>query len=102
MYTTMEGREYLCFIDSSREAGTYALDELFTEPEVLCLQRRLGTLHRAVRIERISRIPAVEQQASWNLVGVLFELPPPAGDRLPFRVFGCLYSGADACSPPSR
>jgi len=88
----MNGREYLWFIDRSREAVAYALDELFTEQEAIRLHRHLGMLHEAVHVEKLSRLPASKQQASWNLVGILFEPQLPEDERLPFRVFGCLRS----------
>ena len=86
--STLDQEEVLWFVNRSREAEIYALDEFFTPEEAACLEKLLRRRNGECRIEEVSPSAGTQEPASWNLLGRLVELED--ADQLSFRVVGCI------------
>jgi hypothetical protein len=88
--TSRRGRERICwFANRAESTEGWALDELFTEQEIMPFLELLRRLQWEYRIEE--RIVPVDPRKlpSWNLVGRLFSLE----DReqgMSLRIIGCV------------
>lgn len=87
----MQGGSVTWFVNRSREAGCYALDEAFSRKEAEQLRRLLHSRKLECRIQEIPPESAgARASPAWNLLGRLVELEQEDEDRLRFAVVGCL------------